>query len=99
MSTTENKSHIPGKEQVRKLLQEAFPRVEKNRAITPLSHNECIHLRSRLSMLSDKDLPIVLCQVLEDLLDTHTGQLGRSQDAEAVVQYLNVLVHGTDLET
>lgn len=86
-------------EAVRGLLREAFPPVTARKDLRALSHEECIHMRSRLAMLSNNDLPFTLREVLEDLLDTHTGKAGESEDAEAVVQHLNVLVEGTDLET
>ncbi len=98
MSIVSN-NQTPDKEQVRKLLRKAFPNLSERNDLTPLSHDECIHMRSRLGMLSDKDLPFYVFQILEDLLDTHTGRLGDSEDAETVVQCLNVLVQGTDLET
>lgn len=55
-------------------------------------------MRSRLALLTSQDLPDCLGQVLEDLLDSHTGRAGDSQDAEAVIQHLNVLVEGSDFD-
>lgn len=86
-------------EAVRRLIKEAFPPVNARKDLRPLSHDECVHMRSRLALLRNEDLPFYLRQILEDLLDTHTGRAGESEDAEAVVQHLNVLVEGTDLET
>ena len=97
MNAAEEKK-IPDKEQVRKLLREAFPSVGERKDLTPLTHDQCIHMRSRLAMVTDENLPVYVLQILEDLLDTHTGRLGDSEDAETVVQHLNVLVQGTDLE-
>jgi hypothetical protein len=77
---------------VRSLLNTAFPREGSS-----LSHDDCVKLRSRLSMLSDDDLIICLPKVLEDLIDTHTNIPEESEYVEAVVQHLNVLVEGTDL--
>lgn len=86
-------------EAVRRLIKEAFPPVNARKDLRPLSHGEALQMRSRLASLRNEDLPFYLRQILEDLLDTHTGKVGESQDAEAVVQHLNVLVEGTDLET
>jgi hypothetical protein len=86
-------------EAVRQLIKEAFPPVTARKDLRPLSHDEALQMRSRLASLRNEDLPFYLRQILEDLLDTHTGKVGESQDAEAVVQHLNVLVEGTDLET
>lgn len=41
-------------------------------------------------MVSDEDIVYYIRQLFEDLLDTHTGILGKSEDAEAVIQFLNV---------
>jgi hypothetical protein len=49
-------------------------------------------------MLPAEDLALSLRYVLEDLLDTHTGRVGNTEYAEAVVQYLDVLLEGSDLE-
>src|SRR4051794_20031518 len=86
-------------EVVRQLIKGAFPPLTAREDLRPLSHNEALQMRSRLTSLRNEDLPFYLCQILEDLLDTHTGKAGESQDAEAVVQQLNVLVEGTDLAT
>ena len=95
----ESRTQIPDKEKVRKLLRVAFPNVSDRNDLTPLSHDDCIYMRSRLATVADVDLPFYLVQILEDLLDTHTERVGDSEYAEAVVQFLNVLVQGTDLET
>ena len=98
MSLEQTKQKLD-KEQVRRALKKVFPMIKSRSDLRPLSHDECLHLRSRIATLSDKDLPFYVPQILEDLIDTHTGQLGNSEDAEAVVQHLNILVQGTDLET
>jgi len=87
------------KEAVRQLLRQSFPPVNARKDLRPLSHEEAVQMRSRLASLRNEDLPFYIRQILEDLLDTHTKKVGESQDAEAVVQHLNVLVEGTDLET
>jgi hypothetical protein len=86
-------------EAVRQLIKEAFPPVNARKDLRPLSHDEALQMRSRLASLRNEDLPFYLRQVLEDLIDTHTGKAGESQDAEAVIQHLNVFVEGTDLDT
>jgi hypothetical protein len=98
MSTKEPNKNQP-KQLVLELFRDAFPSVSERKDLRALSHDECVHMRSRLAMLKNDDLPYYLRQILEDLLETHTGKAGESQDAEAVVQHLNVLVDGTDLET
>jgi hypothetical protein len=79
--------------EVKDLIRSSFPSPEKS-----LSHAECVYMRSRLALLDAKDLPRCLAQILIDLIDTHTGIAGESEDAEAVVQSLDVFVSGTDLE-
>ena len=87
------------KEQIRRRLKEAFPSIGKRPDLRPLSHEEAVEMRSRLASLRPDDVPFYLGQILEDLLDTHTNRAGESEDAEAVVQHLNVMVEGTDLST
>ena len=86
------------KEIVRQLLREAFPSTSEREDLRPLSHDEAVYMRSRLALLKNEDLPFYLYQILEDLLDTHTGNVGESEDVEAVVQYLDVLIEGVDLK-
>jgi hypothetical protein len=86
------------KEIVLKLLREAFPSLAERRDLTPLTHQECVAMRSQMPALSDRDLPFCLREVLEDLLDSHTGKIGDTEDAEAVVQWLDVSRAGADLK-
>jgi hypothetical protein len=85
------------REEVRKSLHEAFPSLIERRDLTPLTHEECVDMRSRLPSLSESDLPFFLVQVLEDLLDNPPGRFSDARDAEAVVQWLDVSRRGTDL--
>lgn len=95
-----NKTHKSDDEEAtRQLIRNAFPLVRDRKDLCPLSHEEAVHMRSRLSSLTNEDLPFYMGQVLTDLLDTHTGKAGESEDAEAVIQHLNVLVGGSDVET
>jgi hypothetical protein len=49
-----------------------------------------VHLRSRLSAISADGFEEALAQVLLDLVETHTGKAGETEDAEEVVRFLNV---------
>lgn len=84
------------KEKVRRLLRQAFPPLSERPDLRPLSHDEARYMRTRLAGLRNEDVPYYLVQVLEDLLDFHTNRSGDSEDAEGVVQYLNVGGRVTD---
>ena len=84
------------KEYVRSLIRMSFPSITERVDLNPLSHSECVYMRSHISMVSDDDIVYYIRQLFEDLLDTHTGILGKSEDAEAVIQFLNV---SSDYET
>jgi len=79
------------KESVRLELHAAFPRSSIKHAFRPLSHAECVTMRTQLPSLDDTSLPFYIGEVLRDLIETHTSKVGESEDAETVVQYLNVL--------
>ena len=55
-------------------------------------------MRTKLPSVRKEDIPYFLPQVLEDLLDTHTGQPGNSEDAESVVAFLDIAVVRTNTE-
>ena len=61
-----------------------------NPEYSPLTHDECRDMRSILVSIHTEDIPYVLPQVLEDLLDIHTGRPGNSEYAESVVRFLDV---------
>lgn len=90
--TTQSKNHV------RHLIRSAFKEANPSSNNKPISHQECIDLRSDLCGLGSDRLLIYLPQVLDDLLDTHTNKPGLSEGAEEVVRYLNVLREGTDLD-
>lgn len=84
------------KERVRRVLRSAFANVERPKDFrTPsdtkaLSHEECVEFRSHLSMLMPDDLKYFLPQILEDLLDTHTGDDVETEDAEFVLMSIGM---------
>jgi hypothetical protein len=86
------------KERVRKALREAFSAWHSNPDYSPLTHDECRDMRSSLVSIRTEDIPYVLPQVLEDLLDTHTGRSGNSEYAESVVRFLDVRTTAIDGE-
>jgi hypothetical protein len=79
------------KERVRTLIRQSFPRVCEHRD-RPLAHDEAVELRRDLITLGNEDLPFFLGQVLEDLLDTHTGDLIDPEGTRDVVEFLDVLM-------
>ncbi len=55
-------------------------------------------MRAKLFTVRPEDIEYFLPQVLEDLLDTHTNNAGDSQDAETVVDFLDVPTLELDAE-
>jgi hypothetical protein len=76
------------KEIVRGLIRKSFPPLQD---AWRMSHEDCIEMRLGLGSLEEENVPFFLQQILEDLLDTHTGILGNDEMASYVVQYLDVL--------
>jgi len=72
---------------LRQQIKDAFPRAFQGRRMT---HSECVHLRSRLIAISPDGFEGALAQVLLDLVETHTGKPGRSENAEEAVRFLDV---------
>lgn len=98
VSNVMNSKCEPRTAEVGILLREAFPSVAERSDLRPLTHEECVSMRSELPSLSDRDLPFYIRQVLEDLLDTRTGQVGNTEDAHAVIRWLDVPHGGIDLK-
>jgi hypothetical protein len=84
------------REQVRRALREAFSGWQTNPDVPVLTHDECLDMRTKLLSVRIEDLDHCLPQVLEDLLDTHTGKPGNSEDVESVVDFLDVPTTGND---
>lgn len=55
-----------------------------------MTHSECVQLRPRLIAISADGFEKALAQVLLDLVETHTGKTGQSENAEEVVRFLDV---------
>jgi hypothetical protein len=77
-------------------LRNAFPKMQDRADLKTLSHEGCLYMRSRLTSICSRDLPYYLVQVLVDATNTHTGDFCNSEDAEAIVRYLNVMAHEID---
>lgn len=90
MSTT-----AKDKERVRRMLREAFADVERPEwhkefeENKPVSHEQCVEFRTFLPHLPPEDRQYFLPRVLEDLLDTHTGDDVETEGAEFVLMELN----------
>jgi hypothetical protein len=55
-------------------------------------------MRTKLFSVRTEDIDYFLPQVLEDLLDTHTSKPGNSEEAETVVDFLDVPTIRLDAE-
>ena len=86
------------KEFVKGLLRHAFSSCHSDPNSLLLEHEQCLDMRARLFTVKAEDREYFLPQVLEDLLDTHTGEPGRSEDVESVVDFLDVPTLPIDLE-
>jgi hypothetical protein len=63
-----------------------------------MTHSECVQLRPRLIAISSEGFEEALAQVLLDLIETHTGKAGQSENAEEVVRFLDVQDDSSCLE-
>jgi len=86
------------KEQVRRILREAFSDWRADPDNPPLTHHQCLDMRTKLLSVQKEDIDYFLPQVLEDLLDTHTGSAEISEDVESVVDFLDVPTISNDGE-
>lgn len=78
------------KERVRQALREAFPDWHADPDGLQLTHEQCLDMRTKLLSVRSEDICYFLPQILEDLLDSHTGKAGNSEDVESVVDFLDV---------
>lgn len=78
-------SDADDKERVRALLRSAFGYCSTER----FSHDEYIELRRQVVSLTPEGRQRILPLVLEELLDTHTGDINRKEAAEFVLMQLN----------
>ncbi len=85
MSKSSTNESTAERESVRESLLAAF-----KTATMPdkLSHDECVAMRTKLSLVSEKDLPGYLLPVLLDLLDSHTNY-PENQFADFVILFLD----------
>ena len=84
---TNTQDPMPGREEVRA----AFPPGHRMEGLSPLTHKQCLSLRFRLpAWLGSPDMPFLLGQVLEDLLDTHTGQPFEDENSDLVLTLLDL---------
>jgi hypothetical protein len=84
------------RERVGQALKKAFPLCPMSGDPGALTHEECMGLRSRLISLTLEDFFEVLPRLLEDLLDTHTDRPGDPEDADHVIDILDVPTVGAD---
>lgn len=68
-------------------IKEAFPKAFQG---PQMSHQECVGLRARLIAVDAEGFEAALAQILLDLLNSHTGQAGGSENAEEVIRFLDV---------
>jgi hypothetical protein len=73
----------------------AFPRAFQGRRMT---HAECVQLRPSLIAINKDGFEEALAQVLLDLVETHAGKAGQSENAEEVVRFLDVQDDSSCLE-
>lgn len=76
-------------------IKSAFPRAFQGGRIP---HSECVQLRPSLIAISADGFEEALAQVLLDLVETHSGRLGQSENAEEVVRFLDVQDDSSCLE-
>ncbi|HMS84894.1 MAG TPA: hypothetical protein PKD12_14695 [Nitrospira sp.] len=86
------------KEIVRRVLKDAFAEWRADLTNPILTHDECLDMRTKLLSVHVEDVECFLSQVLEDLLDTHTGKASNSEDVESVVDFLDVPTSGNDVQ-
>ncbi len=84
---TEAIMHIPDPESVRSILREAF----NHQSTAGMTHEEYVEQRQHLPLLFPDELQWMLPFVLEELLDTHTGDYTNSENAEFVLMKLNAV--------
>lgn len=84
------------KEEVRRVLREAFSDWRNNPDNPPLAHNQCLDMRTKLLSIRTEDIDYFLPQILEDLLDTHTNKPDNSEDVESVIDFLDVPTVSSD---
>lgn len=82
---TEAIMHIPDAESVRSLLREAF----NYQSTAGMTHEEYVEQRQHLPLLFPEEMQWMLPFVLEELLDTHTGDYVDSENAEYVLMRLD----------
>jgi hypothetical protein len=88
--------HISPEVELSQRIKAAFPRAFQGRRMT---HLECVQLRPRLIAISSDGFEESLAQVLLDLIESHTGKAGQSENAEEVVRFLNVQDDSSCLES
>jgi len=86
------------KESVRGLLRRAFSSWHSDPNYLALDHEDCLDMRAKLFTVRSEDIEYFLSQILEDLLDTHTGEPGKSEEVESVVDFLDVPTLAIDVE-
>lgn len=86
------------KERVRRMLKEAFADVPcpyEEDACGQMFHEEAVELRENFYNLTPEQLQYDLPYLLEDLLDTHTGDDIETENVEYLVMQLNPLGGGS----
>lgn len=81
--------------ELERCLKQAFPIANQG---SPLTHEECVELRSMLIGIRSSDFQCALVQVLLDLVRTHSGRAGASLNAEEVVRFFDVHADSSSLE-
>lgn len=80
------------KERIRRMLKEAFADVPcpyEEEACGPMFHEEAVALRENFYNLTPEQLQYDLPYLLEDLLDTHTGDDIETEEAESLIMQLD----------
>lgn len=77
-------------ESVRRLICDAFPDIIDRIDLSPMTHNECIGMRTGIMTLRPEFVPYYLRQLLTDLLDTHEEH--SSRDTIDFIRVLDVLM-------
>lgn len=88
------------KERVRRMLKEAFADVPcpyEEEACGPMFHEEAVTLRSDFYNLTPEQVRYDLPYLLEDLLDTHTGDNIETEDVEYLILQLDPLRNNDEI--
>jgi len=95
MSNSIIESNGDEKERIRRMLREAFSDVscpdsfKQAESCGPMTHDVCLELRKDFYHYEPEEIHYMLPSILEDLMDTHTGDDIETENAEFLVFQLN----------